>query len=309
MARVTAPPAVDTAVAPGARLSLRAPEPQPEEPPPPYRGRRWQTVRARLAAVPRRAWWVLVAAVVAVGVVIAYAVSRPPGPPVLTQRDVDTSVQRGIARQAEAAAAAPADGTVAHSVIEPSLVLIETRDVVGGRQAEGSGAGVVVNADGTVLTALHVVSGSSAITVTFADGTTSPATVATRSPQNDIATLTPARLPQTVVPAVIGGSVPVGAPVFAVGHPLGLTDSLSAGVVSALDRTVRVDGNRRLEHLIQIDAAVNPGNSGGPLLNKAGQVVGIVTGLANPTDQSLFVGIGFAVPIATAAGAAGSPPR
>ena len=68
-------------------------------------------------------------------------------------------------------------------------------------------------------------------------------------------------------------------------------------------------GNRKLERLIQFDAAVNPGNSGGPLLNRAGQVVGIVTGLANPADQSLFVGIGFAVPIATAAGAAGSPPR
>ena len=79
--------------------------------------------------------------------------------------------------------------------------------------------------------------------------------------------------------------------------------------MSALDRDVRVDGGRRLKDLIQIDAAVNPGNSGGPLLNRAGQVVGIVTGLANPTDESLFVGIGFAVPIATAGGAAGGPPR
>jgi S1-C subfamily serine protease len=259
--------------------------------------------------VPRAAWWGLVALVVIVALVIAYAVTRPPGPPVLTQRDVDTSVQRGIAKQAEAQAAAPADGTVAHAAIAPSLVLIQTRDTIGGRPAEGSGAGVVVNADGTVLTALHVVEGSTAITVTFADGTTSPAKVESAKPESDIATLTPTRLPQTVVPAVLGGAVPVGAPVFAVGHPLGLTDSLSAGVVSALDRTVRVEGNRKLEHLIQIDAAVNPGNSGGPLLNRAGQVVGIVTGLANPTDQSLFVGIGFAVPIATAGGAAGSPPR
>lgn len=306
MARVTAPLAPDTAVAPGARLSLRTPEQQPEEPPPP--GRR-QQLRARLAGVPRRAWWALVAAVVVLSLVVAYAVTRPPGPPVLTQRDVDTSVQRAIAKRAEAQAAAPADGTVAHTAIEPSLVLIQTRDVVGGQPAEGSGAGVVVKADGTVLTALHVVDGSTAIMVTFSDGTTSPATVASRTPASDIATLTPERLPETVVPAVIGGSVPVGAPVFAVGHPLGLEDSLSAGVVSALDRTVRVKGDRTLEHLIQIDAAVNPGNSGGPLLNKAGQVVGIVTGLANPTDQSLFVGIGFAVPIATAAGAAGSPPR
>jgi S1-C subfamily serine protease len=173
----------------------------------------------------------------------------------------------------------------------------------------GTGAGVVVNSDGTVLTALHVVDGAESITISFSDGTNSGADIAGSTRASDIATLRPHRLPDTVVPAVLGGAVQVGAPVFAVGHPLGLTDSLSAGVVSALDRTVTVEGTRKLEHLIQFDAAVNPGNSGGPLLNKAGQVVGIVTGLANPTDQSLFVGIGFAVPIATAGGAAGSPPR
>ena len=79
--------------------------------------------------------------------------------------------------------------------------------------------------------------------------------------------------------------------------------------MSALDRTVKVGDGKSLQHLIQIDAAVNPGNSGGPLLNAAGQVVGIVTGLANPSQQGFFVGIGFAVPIATAGGAAGSPPQ
>ncbi len=306
MARVTAPPTVDAAVAPGARLLLGAPVPEPEEPPPPSR---WQRLRARLAGVPRRVWWGLVALLIIVALVMTYAVTRPPEPPVVTQRDVETSVQRGIEKQAEADAAAPANGSVAHAAIAPSLVLITTRDTVGGSQQEGSGAGVVVNEDGTILTALHVVEGSTRITVTFADGTSSPAKIASQKPESDIATLTPTTLPETVVPAVLAGGVQVGAPVFAVGHPLGLTDSLSAGVVSALDRTVRVQGNRRLEHLIQIDAAVNPGNSGGPLLNKAGQVVGIVTGLANPTDQTLFVGIGFAVPIATAGGAAGSPPR
>ena len=86
--------------------------------------------------------------------------TRPPGPPALTQRDVDTSVQRGIAKQAEADAAAPADGSVAHAAIAPSLVLIRTQETVDSRPAEGTGAGVVVNADGTVLTALHVVDGA-----------------------------------------------------------------------------------------------------------------------------------------------------
>ncbi|MER7073189.1 trypsin-like peptidase domain-containing protein [Terrabacter sp. NPDC000476] len=314
MARVSAPPPVD-ADAPGPGAPVPTPprglldrdgpdEPARVDPP-----GRWTRGRRRLAAVPRRAWWWAIVALLVVAVAGAYAATRPPGPPVLTQRDVDASVQRGLAKQAEAEAAAPPDGAVAHAAIAPSLVLIQTEDTVAGRAREGSGAGVVVNEDGTVLTALHVVDGSTAITVTFADGTRSPAKVANEQPENDIATLTPSRLPETVVPATLGGGVQVGTPVFAVGHPLGLVDSLSAGVVSALDRSVRVEGSRQLDHLIQIDAAVNPGNSGGPLLDRAGQVVGIVTGLANPTDQSLFVGIGFAVPISTAGGAAGSPPR
>lgn len=87
---------------------------------------------------------------------------------------------------------------------------------------------------------------------------------------------------------------------------LGLTASFSSGVVSATGRTIEAEG-LKLTDLIQFDAAVNPGNSGGPLLNSAGQVVGIVTALANPSKQPFFVGIGFAVPIATAGGAAGGP--
>jgi S1-C subfamily serine protease len=240
---------------------------------------------------------------------VSYALTRPAPPAPLTRAEVSADVQAGIERQAEQDAAKPAEATRAHAAIEPSLVLITTRTGSGESGRTGTGAGVVVNADGTVLTALHVVDGADSITISFSDGTNAAADIAESTPESDIATLRPHRLPDTVVPAVLGGGVQVGAPVFAVGHPLGLTDSLSAGVVSALDRTVSVEGSRKLEHLIQFDAAVNPGNSGGPLLNKAGQVVGIVTGLANPSDQTLFVGIGFAVPIATAGGTAGSPPH
>jgi serine protease DegQ len=101
----------------------------------------------------------------------------------------------------------------------------------------------------------------------------------------------------------------VGDEAFVVGHPLGLYSSMSAGVISGFDRTFRPpNGERELDGLIQIDAAVNPGNSGGPLLNRDGQVVGIVTGLVNPTDQEVFIGLGFAVPITVAATAAGLPP-
>jgi S1-C subfamily serine protease len=95
-----------------------------------------------------------------------------------------------------------------------------------------------------------------------------------------------------------------------VANPLGLVSSLSAGVVSGLDRRIGVpEGEGELEGLIQFDAAVNPGSSGGPLLDRNGQVVGIVTALANPAGRSTFSGIGFAVPIATASGAAGGPER
>jgi S1-C subfamily serine protease len=242
-----------------------------------------------------------------------YLVTRPEAPAALTARDVQAMTAKQLDERAAADAARPSDATVAYQAIQPSLVLITTQqpaDSAAGRGAgQGTGAGVIVNADGTVLTALHVVEGATTIKVTYADGTSSDATVATARPESDIATLAPADLPETVVPAVLGGGVVVGAPVFAVGHPLGLTDSLSAGVVSALGRSVRVEGGRTLKDLIQVDAAVNPGNSGGPLLNRAGQVVGIVTGLANPSDESSFIGIGFAVPIATAGGAAGGPPQ
>jgi S1-C subfamily serine protease len=273
----------------------------PDEPP---RG-----LRARLSAVPRRVWIALVVVVVVAAAALAYALTRPPGPAPLTQRDVDASVQRGLEQYAQAESERPADATLAHTTIQPSLVLITTETSTASGAERGSGAGFVVNSDGLVLTANHVIDGAATVTVHFADGTVSPADVASSDPDTDIATLAPQRLPEPVVPAVLGGSVVVGAPVFAVGHPLGLTDSLTAGVVSALDRTVSVPGGRELEHLIQFDAAVNPGNSGGPLLDRAGHVVGVVTGLANPTDQSLFVGIGFAVPIGTAGGAAGSPPH
>lgn len=261
----------------------------------------------RARTVPGRVWLVGVVAVVLVAAVGTYALTRPDPTPPVTQRDIDATVKKGIEDQAKAEAAAPPDGTVAYQAIQPSLVLINSTRPGGSGGDSGSGAGVIVKTDGTILTALHVVNGATAITVSYTDGTSSHATIAGQQSESDIATLTPSVLPQTVVPAVLGGGVPVGAPVFAVGHPLGLTDSLSGGVVSALDRAVDIGNGQKLQHLIQFDAAVNPGNSGGPLLNKAGQVVGIVTGLANPSQQGFFVGIGFAVPIATAGGGAGAP--
>jgi S1-C subfamily serine protease len=130
-------------------------------------------------------------------------------------------------------------------------------------------------------------------------------------PEQDIAVLRADQPPAQIVPAVLGNpnAMRVGDEAFVVGNPLGFYGSMSAGVISGLDRTFQPGKSKqKLEGLMQIDAAVNPGNSGGPLLNRYGQVVGIITGIVNPSGQDVFIGIGFAVPITAAGGAAGLPP-
>jgi S1-C subfamily serine protease len=203
------------------------------------------------------------------------------------------------------ASPSPSEGplTVAETseLLRPSVVSIRsTQDGTSGAQATGTG--FIVNGDGTVLTAAHVVAGAKAIEVTYADGTKSAAEVASADPAQDIATLTPATLPETVVPAVLGGGLAIGDDVVAIGNPLGLTWSTTSGVVSGLDRSAKGEAND-LSGLVQFDAAVNPGSSGGPLLNDQGQVAGVIVALANPTEAGTFIGIGFAVPIGAALGA------
>jgi S1-C subfamily serine protease len=203
--------------------------------------------------------------------------------------------------------ATPQPSTAAiYTAVAPSVVSIVATHA-GSPPSADSGTGVVVNADATILTALHVVSGADAVRITFADGTTSTATVTAADPTIDIAALAPATLPSVVVPAVLGRSdqLAVGDGVIAIGDQLGLTRSTTTGVVSGLNRQATVTGGRTQTGLIQFDAAVNPGSSGGPLLNAKGQIVGIVVALANPTDSDTFVGVGFAVPITSAVGARG----
>jgi S1-C subfamily serine protease len=171
-----------------------------------------------------------------------------------------------------------------------------------GGNATGIGTGIVLTADGYTLTNRHVVEGSESLTATMADGTQYPATVVTKSDTQDLALV---KIDATgLKPANIGDSagIQVGQTAIAIGSPLGTyTETVTKGIVSALDRTITVQDDQTgrpvtLKGLIQTDAAINPGNSGGPLLNAAGQVVGVNTATASSAE-----GLGFAIPIDEAA--------
>ncbi len=231
-----------------------------------------------------------------------------PGAKPLTQNEVNAAISSAMA----SATPRPAFSEQVYQIIQPSLVWIESdrTNATGGAETD-LGTGVIINRAGNVLTALHVVDHATNIRLTFADGTKSLATVSSSQPEKDIAVLQAQTLPQQFLPATLGtpGALKVGDEAYVVGNPFGLYSSMSAGVISGFDRNFQPEGtNQTIQGLIQVDAAVNPGNSGGPLLNRNGQVVGIVTGIVNPTNENFFVGIGFAVPINVAAGGAGLPP-
>jgi len=212
--------------------------------------------------------------------------------------------------EVEVAAGPTATPTVpqVYAIVAPSTVSI--RATVAGKDP-ANGAGVLVDDQGQILTALHVVGGATQVRVTFYDGTESVAEIVNTVPERDIAVIRALNMPAGIPPAVLGSPdrLRIGDEVFAIGDPFGLGGSFSAGVVSGLNRTARTDNaGQTLKGLIQFDAAVNPGSSGGPLVNRLGEVVGIVSGLLNPNVRS-FAGVGFAVRIDSAAGGLGLPPE
>lgn len=279
-----------------------------------------QRARARLRA---GAGFAAGIAAALVAVLIYNAVAHGPAP--ITTGDVASQIAGALA----SVTPPPAYSQQAYAAIQPSLVEVRTQDGPGGSAVPGAstapvpstvpsaspeaggslGSGVVIDTQGDILTALHVVADANAIQVTFADGTVSQALITTKDPEHDIAVLRPVQPPATIVPATLGDpNPPIGSDAFAVGNPFGLDGSITAGVVSALGRSFQpATGGPVLHDLIQIDAAVNPGNSGGPLVDRHGRVMGIVTGLINPSRQDVFIGIGLATPINIAGGAAGLP--
>jgi S1-C subfamily serine protease len=232
-----------------------------------------------------------------------------PSPRPLTQKDIDAAVLRTLETKT-----LPSPAAKAIEVVRPSVVRVRGLDTDpdGDDEIEkGVGTGVVILDKGVILTNLHVVARAMLVKVVFADGLESDATVIALKPENDLAVLQAKTIPDDLAAATLRSTrdLAVGDHVVAVGFPFGIGPSVSAGVVSGLGREFRSqEGQRVLTNLIQFDAAANPGNSGGPLVNADGEVVGIVTAILNPTNQGVFVGIGFAVTMESAAAAVGLPP-
>ncbi len=249
------------------------------------------------------------AAVLLIAAFFVLASMRAPAPRVLTQHDIDQAVLHALQSNA-----LPSPAARAWRAISPSVVRVRALDAPDddGTEVERNvGTGVVIVDTGTILTNLHVVVGAPRLEVEFADGSTSPARIAGLEPAQDLAVLQAATIPDDLKAATIRSTndLSVGDEVVAVGFPFGIGPTATAGVISGLRREFRSpEGERLLTNLIQFDAAANPGNSGGPLVTTDGEVVGIVTAIMNPTDERVFIGIGFAVPIETAAASAGMSP-
>jgi S1-C subfamily serine protease len=240
--------------------------------------------------------------------VIGYTATRPPARQI-SQHDIDAAVLHTLDSNVLPSAAAKAFEIVQQSVVRVRR-LEHLKDEEDDR-VRGVGSGVVIVDKGVILTNLHVVNGAERVQVVFADGTESDATVIGLQPENDLAVLQAKTIPDDLVPATLRSTrdLAMGDEVIAVGFPFGIGPSVSAGVVSGLKREYRSpEGKRLLTNLIQFDAAANPGNSGGPLATMDGEVVGIVTAILNPSDQGVFIGIAFAVPIENAASAVGISP-
>ncbi|WP_185976168.1 S1C family serine protease [Mycolicibacterium sp. 018/SC-01/001] len=191
-----------------------------------------------------------------------------------------------------ALAAPPVSGgstqTAAQALL-PSVVQISAGNSLG--------SGFAIDVEGRIMTNSHVIEGFSRVAVRLADGRRSPARVVGTDPATDVAVLQVSG--PAPPPAVLGVSdgLGIGQPVIAVGAPLGLNSTVTAGIISAVDRTARL-GPNPAQPLLQTDASINPGNSGGPLANLDGQVIGMNTAIATVGGpETGNIGIGFAVPI------------
>ena len=254
------------------------------------------------------------AGVALAGALVAVHASLTPAPQQLTQDDIDQAVMRTLETKP-----VPSPAMKAYQAVRSSIVRVRASSPVEGDALEqddlmthrATGSGVVIIDRGVILTSLHVVAGSSRVRVEFEDGLEADAAVISVQPDHDLAVLQAKQVPDDLKAATLRSAKHLieGEHVTAVGFPFGIGPSVSHGVISGLKRRYQSpDGARTLSDLIQFDAAANPGSSGGPLVNAAGEVIGIVTAILGTPEKSAFSGIAFAVPIELAAGAAGLPP-
>ena len=244
----------------------------------------------------------VLSAILASGMTVALVGTGATRPPTAPTADVTASGAGAVTLASTTTADAVERVAAAAS---PSVVTITTAGATGlspfDVPSTGVGAGIVVDADGLILTNAHVVDHSGGLVIALADGTEVAGSVVALDEEHDLAVVRAEATGLTPATLATGDDLVVGQVVIAIGSPLGtFTDTVTTGIVSGLRRDIAVaessmQGIRQLSGVIQTDAAINPGNSGGPLLDTAGRVVGIVT--ANASDAQ---GVGFAVPISMA---------
>jgi putative serine protease PepD len=281
-----------------------APPPGDDEPPvePPSR-------RATASGPPRRGLALLLALTAVVGG------SAGAGIVLLTGADGSTTTTitqaPTTADTSDSSGSSGLNASALYASAAPGVVDITSKGVSDGSQSNSpfgapqqqestaTGTGFVVDGKGHIVTAAHVVDGASSITVTFQDGTTRTAKLLGKDNATDVAVLSVDPAGLTLHPLELGSSasLQVGDAVAAIGDPFTYQRSLSTGVVSGLDRTISAPNGFTVAHAIQTDASLNPGNSGGPVLDSSGKVVGIVDQIATNGSSETSSGVGFAVPI------------
>ncbi len=257
---------------------------------------------------------VLTAAVTLALATLLFGGGPAPAPPPAT---VDAAIQKAAPARPAPPAAAPARAPTPAQVVAGldaeeriNVRVYETANkgvvnitsagqggLFGDEPTGGTGSGFVLDREGHILTNYHVVEGADALQVNLFDGSTLDADVVGVDPSNDVAVLQVEAPDSMLVPLPLGdtSALLVGQKVLALGNPFGLERTLTTGIISSLDRTLRAKNGRLIKGIIQTDAAINPGNSGGPLLNTRGEVIGMNTAIYSTAGQS--AGIGFAVPI------------
>jgi putative serine protease PepD len=216
-----------------------------------------------------------------------------------TTQVIQSTSDAGTTTNASASSSSGLNAQALYASASAGVVDITVETTSGRGTSQASGTGFVVDRRGDIVTAAHVVDGATSVTVKLQDGTTRKATVLGKDDATDIAVVRIDPSGLTLHPLALGSSadVAVGAPVAAIGDPFGYDRSLSTGIVSGVDRTIRAPNGFTVAHAIQTDAAINPGNSGGPVLDASGKVIGIADQIATDGSADQSSGVGFAVPI------------